>query len=100
MYVNRYGSMCHISPLFMYNCMGEFRKIICHRTVFAYTTENQLTYLFTCVDEDNTNRERLPYTSATCAAQCTLFQQIIQSQRKWIIRLSNSWPTSFDIKIM
>ena len=54
MYVNRFGSMCHISPLFMYNCMGEFRKIICHRTVFAYTTENQLTYFFTSVDEDNT----------------------------------------------
>ena len=47
MYVNRFGSMCHISPLFMYNCMGEFRKKICHRTVFAYTTENQLTYFFT-----------------------------------------------------
>ena len=71
MYVNRFGSMCHISPLFMYNCMGEFRKIICHRTVFAYTTENQLTYFFASVDEYNTNRERPPYTSATCAAQGT-----------------------------
>ena len=49
------------------------------------------------MDEDNTNRERPPYTSATCAAQGTLFQKFIQLQRKWIIRLSNSWPIIFDI---
>ena len=50
------------------------------------------------MDEDNTNRERPPYTSDAYVAQRTLFQKFMQLQRKWIIRLLKFLAYKFRYK--